>query len=831
MKLRATFLFLALGGGARLADELDDRIRAFEEANRANRESRLRALEELGTPAALRALASFAEGDVAQRRARAEILAAIAPAEAIDGVLEIQGDPDEDVRRSIARFLGSPALGPERAADRLTALEGLASGDPSSLVRSEAITWIGRAALPGSAEALERLLEGSLSGEAEAAARALAELPAARGRLVALVREAFEGESASRLEGALLAELVQGYGRALADLAGGGREPPERVPFVRGRQHAAPSVALAARSALASFVARLCELGEFERAERALQALAGEGLSSCETLDQRIRVAFQQGDAARAAQLARELQRAAGLVATDEVRGWRFLGFHFEGAALFALGDPSAARERFERSRELVLGWLAERPDRLEQRSLRGSETGERWRAGGALLAERMELLALEELWIALALLAGGAEPSRPEVLELLRSAHEDTIRARIAALSSDVTSDFPLDDLLRRDLSPTFLVLLNRRLAGRDEEASYRWLEALGRALATIAPWEMPGFERFSVADERLADPLGDPARLAALARLREELLEYFGRQILRNQREAGLNLDVSLPVNQGLKVQQQAIEARIQEESARLFQLGSPDHLGAAERREIFHDLANYLTPSTRFALDLVENRMNDGRLESAEALARRMLADLGTRLPGVSDVESEHFLAGVERELGSVLSQANRPEEAEQSYSSAVRRLEALENSFEGSGDALGFLRRERAEVLVSLAVNSNVRMGDPARALEFFERAYALDQRDFMQVLLACYRARSGRAAEARSALRRVSIAPQLYYNLACTYALLGEKELALDFLARDLAENQVSAGALEARLKWARGDPVLAALRDDARFQRMMAEGR
>ena len=49
---------------------------------------------------------------------------------------------------------------------------------------------------------------------------------------------------------------------------------------------------------------------------------------------------------------------------------------------------------------------------------------------------------------------------------------------------------------------------------------------------------------------------------------------------------------------------------------------------------------------------------------------------------------------------------------------------------------------------------LAVNANVRLGDPARALAYFERAYTLDQSPSMEVLRACYRARSGRAEEAQ-----------------------------------------------------------------------------
>jgi hypothetical protein len=122
-----------------------------------------------------------------------------------------------------------------------------------------------------------------------------------------------------------------------------------------------------------------------------------------------------------------------------------------------------------------------------------------------------------------------------------------------------------------------------------------------------------------------------------------------------------------------------------------------------------------------------------------------------------------------------------------------------------------------------VLVSLAVNANVKQQRPDKALAYFERAYSLDQADFMRVLLACYRARAGRFDDARAAMRDVPVAPSNFYNLACTHALLDERERALDFLRRDLDEVRTTYGACERQKEWARGDPDLAALRDDPRF--------
>ena len=95
---------------------------------------------------------------------------------------------------------------------------------------------------------------------------------------------------------------------------------------------------------------------------------------------------------------------------------------------------------------------------------------------------------------------------------------------------------------------------------------------------------------------------------------------------------------------------------------------------------------------------------------------------------------------------------------------------------------------------------------------------------------MEVLRACYRARSGRAEEARTVLRKVVPTAQLYYNIACTHALLGEKGPALDFLERDFRENYPTPGARARQTEWARKDPDLTRLRGEPRFERLVAGG-
>jgi hypothetical protein len=93
---------------------------------------------------------------------------------------------------------------------------------------------------------------------------------------------------------------------------------------------------------------------------------------------------------------------------------------------------------------------------------------------------------------------------------------------------------------------------------------------------------------------------------------------------------------------------------------------------------------------------------------------------------------------------------------------------------------------------------------------------------------MRVLVACYRARSGRADEARALIADLPESPRGYYNLACTHALLGEVAEALRYLELDLEVNRPSLAALERQKAWARGDPDLAALRGDPRFEALTA---
>jgi tetratricopeptide (TPR) repeat protein len=364
------------------------------------------------------------------------------------------------------------------------------------------------------------------------------------------------------------------------------------------------------------------------------------------------------------------------------------------------------------------------------------------------------------------------------------------------------------------------------------------RLLELLGRALATVAPWEFPGFEPALVDDVILTDPFLDPQRFVLFLALREE--EW--NQLVR--REQGL-WDLAEELGEAeRRLRAQRIRYRmVQIDDARRAERGAladPEATKSLPPVERFPGLADYRSPST-LSISLAADLRSIGEAARARELSERTLAALRAGVPGLSDVGAEWTSSQLELSIASSYMDENRPQEAERKGLEAVRRLEALENTLarqvEIAGDTpqarifrayLEQTRTRRSNALLSLAVNANVRMKEPDRALGYFERAFELDQSDFMRVLLSCYRARSGRLAEARSILGTVEPSPPLYYNLACTYALLGDADLAIDYLQREFRENHPTAGSLRRQKEWASEDPDLGALREDPRFQRLVA---
>ena len=451
-------------------------------------------------------------------------------------------------------------------------------------------------------------------------------------------------------------------------------------------------------------------------------------------------------------------------------------------------------------------------------------------------MVERIQLYAMDLLWLALCQLA--MEPieanGRPaeQVFEWVRAAHIALLEARILDVQSDAGSDVNgIDSVLERDIGFEGSVLFNRKLKAWKPEAAERLLGDLGRVCASVMPWEFPGFEPFEGLDRRLRDPLFDPVRLALYQRIRSEEFYAIHRKMNEIQESAALLGDVEQREQEArnLRLRLRWLGMAEQEEAGKRAELlregiDSPDE---AQLLESYTGLARMYTPSLlglRMGLQL----RVDGLPEAARARGQAVLADLEQGLPGANTVWVEWASSRLEEMLGATHMDQDQAAAAEVVFLKAVRRLEALENTLAERGAPLGQVRRQRANVLLSLAVNANVRMQDAERALDFFERAFELDQRDFMQILRACYRARSGLIEEARAVLRSVTPSPQLYYNLACTYALLGDQDLALDYLQRELEENQPVPGALRRQQIWASEDPDLKSLWEHPRFLRLTA---
>ena len=207
------------------------------------------------------------------------------------------------------------------------------------------------------------------------------------------------------------------------------------------------------------------------------------------------------------------------------------------------------------------------------------------------------------------------------------------------------------------------------------------------------------------------------------------------------------------------------------------------------------------------------------------------------MGDIIKGVGEMGVDDKLYGLskkkldQRYSGQGALAALRGEEAEAVLLSAVERIGDLRREMLDRGvapeDLRGFDGLE-STALVSLAVNANVRMGDPDRAAAYYERAYGLRQDEFMRALLACYRARAGREEEARALIAAIRPGPGTWYNLACTHALLGDVERALDLLEIELRLGHATDDSRDKQRAWAAEDPDLAALRDSPRFRRLVA---
>ncbi len=755
------------------------------------------------------ALEGFVEVGVQERRERARLVRHQGEAECVDGVRGIlarDGEPDAEVRLVFAEFLARADLGDARAAERARALEGLAAGDPAPAVVAASVEGLASMRHPEAGLALDRLVDELARPVLGEVVAALVNTARGREAIVRRVREFAEGTSRPTPD--VLGRLLSVYGRAIVDRPGGGERVRDVAPLLAGVRHENDSVRVGALLGLESLISRCTQLLEFDRCSRVLSALEEAGWVSGDLDYRRALVALRfTADPGAAIEPARRLLPRAEDVRDRGERLKRFYGTYLEGIAHAGAGNPERSGPLLSAASD-TLAELAR--DRRDLEPLPGEPSELRLRQA----VDNARHLAMVDLQRAVALLLAGRLAADEEVLGLLRAAHVRLLEAQILAERWGVPIGCGIDAILDHDLGPRPLLYENTANPNLSRERGIELLESVGRGWASLAPTEMPGFEPLQDIDPALADPLRDDERFRLLLELESARIQRLLEEALGPGGDVQLGFRVRQIADQKLRKARDAVDA-------------------GADRAEAFRFLLERRAPS-RLALWLARDLRLEARAVESRAYSERMLEDLDAS--GLGDPWLEADIGMV---LASSYTEEDRPAEAEavllgvlDDLESLVRQLEVRRNRARESGDDSGAtlaasqIRQTElriADCLVSLAVNANVRMNEQEKALAYFERAFELDQRDFMRGLLACYRARSGRFEEARAELREVAPAPSLYYNMACTFALLSEPELALEFLRRDFEENLQSRGALARQKDWARGDPVLANLRDDPRF--------
>jgi len=759
-------------------------VGALDSPDFERREAAAASLREAGLAGARAVLLGFAGAPPRSRLLRAQVLRANADASLLPAVLEVCSDPSPEVRAEFAAVLGPALRQHPRPARELGAricvlLRDWAGEDVALGVRSAALEALSRADSEPAAAALAELARASRGGEGALVARALANSPRGGEALVEMVAASFESPRSRLSEPVLAVLLAEGYGPALAEQERGGLEPRERAALARGGKDLSPAVAAASQLALRGFLGRASFLGASARAEAVCAALAQEVSDPVPILLASAVLSLSSGsDPTRALE---PLERIAALRSPPrrEDSAGRFdlaVAHTLEAATHVACGRPESAAAFLEQARTLLAGLAAEGLERG------GSQ-------GAQLAAEVAAERAVVESYALLALLRAGQAFDSPECRQVARLLHELSLRAQLLSTAGALESwTGDLDSLIHHPHAPFELLLSNPELA-RHLGANPRDLAlSLGRALAHEAPDELPGFAAATQPGEL------DELRGALLTQIEFARIDQIQRELAR------------LPADSG--------ERPELENALRV--------LGSELARE--PDLHRVRLPSA-LAIELAGELRDEGRAAEAGELSRQAKAALERADFLFGGPYVQELIARAESIVGSCATDAGDPQAADRILNAALSRLETLSRS--GIDDSRS--KAVRSNVLVSLAVNANVKLRDPLKALAYFERAYELRQDDFTRTLLACYRARAGRGEEARALLREMPESPYNYYNLACTYALLGDVELALDYLERELRAGSKSPGAIERQRLWARSDPDLEKLRGEPRFKALVGE--
>ena len=806
--------------GASIADLLA----RLESGSSEARSAAFTSLVDLGPPAALAATGEVDRASMLARRVRALLLVRVGEAESIPRAIEwlSTGEADAEVRRSLLEFLARADLADAYGDERARVLSELAQTDSDPQLIEAAIASLASFRHPGAGRELDRLVDELPEDYRAQAAQALANTAVGRAAILRRVRALSGDEPEPPAD--VLSYLISAYGWLLADEPTAGEVLSDIAPIVVLSRHVDERVRLAARVGLENLVSRIAQNTDPSRCAVIYDALEEAGWNIRDLEKRRavlaLRFTSQPGQALESAQ---RVQAWAKSKSGREATRFRFFGHYLEAAALAASGRPDLAEPHLVRALDVVDALSEARVDLLPEESkssdLRAQEA-----------TDYAHLGAMVELMRAVSLLLSGKQSDDLLVLETLKRTHRRLLIAQLTATRLGV--DFPcdFDAILEHELGPRRLLYDNPINPDLPRERALEVMHSLGRAVATVARTEMPGFEPFVLepraglpegALEGLVDPLEDPERFALLLEYQYTLQRRLdteaskGQGSLREQRQMRIR---SQMVGQNLRKAMDELEE------------GRP-------RQEAFAYLARERNPS-QLALWLARDLRLEGRPVETRELAERMLEDLRESGLIYPALESE-----IELVVASSYTEEDRPEDAEDTLLGVLDELETLvkqlkkdratteENEehelVQAYDDYIQRTELRLADCLVSLAVNANVRMGAGEKALAYFERAFEINQSDFMRALLACYRARSGRMEEARVQLREVSPAPALYYNMACTFALMGEPNLALEFLQRDFEENQQSRGTRERQKQWAGDDPDLASLRGLERFQELV----
>lgn len=775
--------------------------------------------EEAGPLGASRLLEGFAGAPLASRVARARLLARFAGPAHLGALLEIfAAESDPQVLTAMVSFAGRAAFGDEALEERMELLEQTARSRSGDLRRA-ALVALGTLDRQPAAERLERLVRELPRGARVWAAEALPTTPRADASLERLLRAGFGGPIDQRTTADVLSVLLPRLGKRLAEREDGADLPQVRAPLVLALRHPARRVRLAGIAAYEVLMDRLRQLAEEERTESLLQGLLEQGFDPRLVQFQRARFAFfPAGDGEAALLAARALVAAsisrAPLDDDPQMAGDRWLarGQLLEGLALVALGRAPEARAALTLAAASVEARLAKRLDRGLGR-------------GRAVHVEVLQEFALVQVSRVMAELAAGSPGDAKDgiCLALARSAHTASLEAQALYAELEGEAMGGWDSLLDANISPYRLLFTGLPHVGLDLQQQLVLQEGVGRVLASVSPREMPGFLPYTGLPPELADPLNDPDRLDLLESIQVGRLDGIQTD-LEQQRTRVLRLQSS-PL---WEVPQDALVRLSQLDRRRrmmLFEMNQNDGAGTSVLLE--------LRLPASIALWLARDLQREGRGEEARSTCRRYQADL--QRTGISNwwyYLGQERLARADIAIGSSWTDDDEPLKAQEALLRATERLHSIEVQLleKGAGPrTLAPYRTLRSTALVSLAVNANVKLMQAERALEFYEQAYELRQDDFMRVLLACYRARFGREVEARALLREIRPGPGSWYNLACTYALLGETEQALHWLETELEGNHPTAASLARQQAWAAEDPDLSSLREDPRFQRLVGK--